>query len=76
MWVPFLDQEEPMENEMATHLVFLPGNHKDRGAWQATVHRVAEELGTIEPLNNIVKYMIIYFIYIYHIATSNGYPML
>jgi len=25
MWVPSLDQEEPMENEMATHLVFLPG---------------------------------------------------
>ena len=28
------------------------GNSMDRGAWQARVHRVAEELNTTEPLNN------------------------
>ena len=32
-----------MEGEMATALVFLPGNPMDRGAWQTTVHRAAEE---------------------------------
>ena len=28
--------------------VFLPGNPMDRGAWQATVHGVAQELNTTE----------------------------
>ena len=27
---------------MATHSVFLPGETEDRGAWQATVHRVTK----------------------------------
>ena len=25
MWVQFLGQEDPLENEMATHSIFLPG---------------------------------------------------
>ena len=39
-WVPFLGQEDPLEKEMATHPVFLPGEFH-RGAWQATAHGVA-----------------------------------
>ena len=34
-----LDQEDPLEKEMATPPVFLLGNPMDRGAWWATVHR-------------------------------------
>ena len=36
--------EDPPEKEMATHSITLAkGNPMDRGAWQATVHGVAEE---------------------------------
>ena len=35
-----LGREDPLENSM------------DRGAWQATVHRVAKESDTTEQLNN------------------------
>ena len=36
------DQEDPLEEEMATPSVFLLENPMDRGAWQATVHGVTE----------------------------------
>ena len=37
-----LDQEDSLEKEMATHpSIFCLGNIMDRGAWQATVHGVA-----------------------------------
>ena len=39
-----LGQEEPLEEEMATH-TSIPA--LDRGAWRATVHGVTES-GTIE----------------------------
>ena len=42
MRVQPLSQEEPLEEEMATHSVFLPENPVDRGAWWATVHGVTE----------------------------------
>ena len=32
----FLSWEESLEEEMATHPVFLPGNSIDRGVWWAT----------------------------------------
>ena len=35
-----LGWEDPLEKEMATTPVLLPGNPMDRGAWQATVHGV------------------------------------
>ena len=38
--------EDPLEMEMTTTPVFLLGNSVDRGAWQATVHGVAKEVGT------------------------------
>ena len=36
------DQEDPLEEEMATPSVFFLENPVDRGAWQATVHGVTE----------------------------------
>ena len=42
-WVQFLGREDPLEEGMATHSRILTwGNPIDRGAWWATVHRVAE----------------------------------
>ena len=37
-WVQSLGQEDPLENEMATSCL---GNPMDGGAWQTTVHGVA-----------------------------------
>ena len=42
-WVRSLDQEEPLEEGMATHSSILAWRiPMDRGAWRATVHGVAE----------------------------------
>ena len=38
MWVQFLGREDPLEEEMAIH------SPLDRGAWRATVHRVAKNM--------------------------------
>ena len=48
MWVQPLDREDPLEKEMATHSIFLLENSMERGAWWATAHGVAKELGAIE----------------------------
>ena len=41
MQVPPLDQEEPLEQEMATHFQYsCLENPIDTGAWQTMVHRV------------------------------------
>ena len=40
--VQFLGQEDPLEEEMAIHSSSCLGNPLDRGAWRATVHRVAK----------------------------------
>ena len=40
-WVQSQGQEDPMEEEMATHSSILE-NPMDRGAWWAVVHRVAK----------------------------------
>ena len=43
MWVRSLDWKDPLEEEMATHSSILAWEKPmDRGAWQATVHRVAK----------------------------------
>ena len=47
MQVQFLGQEDPLEEEMATHSSILAWETLDRGAWWAVVHRVAEESDTI-----------------------------
>ena len=42
MQVLSLGQEDPLEWEVAPHLVSLPGELHARGAWQATVHGAAK----------------------------------
>ena len=42
MQVQSLGWEDPLEKEMATPLVFLPGNSMDGGAWWAKVHGVTK----------------------------------
>ena len=47
IWVQSLGWEEPLEEEMATHCSILGWRiPMYRGAWQATVHRVAKS-GTL-----------------------------
>ena len=42
-WVQSLGWEDPLEEGMATHFSILTwGTPMDRGAWQATVHRVSK----------------------------------
>ena len=46
-WVPSLGGEDALEKGIATVLQYsCLGNPMDRGAWQATVQRVAEESTT------------------------------
>ena len=40
--VRFLSQEDPLEEEMATHSSILTWTTLDRGAWWATVYGVAK----------------------------------
>ena len=41
-WVRFLDREDPLEKEMATHSSILAWRiPMDRGTWQTTPHGVA-----------------------------------
>ena len=42
--VQFLGREDPLEEEMATIPVFLPGEFLDRGTWWDTVHGGHKEL--------------------------------
>ena len=42
-WVQSLGWEDPLEEDMATHSSILAWKiPMDRGAWRATVHRVAK----------------------------------
>ena len=42
-WVGSLGWEDPLEESMATHSSILAWRiRKDRGAWQATVHKVTK----------------------------------
>ena len=42
-WVQSLGQEDPLEQEMATHSsISCLENPMDRGAWKATVHGVTK----------------------------------
>ena len=42
MCVQYPGQEDSLEEEMATHPIFLPGKSLQRGAWQAIVHGAAK----------------------------------
>ena len=53
-WVQSLGREDPLKKEMATLLQYsCLGNPMDRGAWQATIHLVAE-LDTTEQLTHTI----------------------
>ena len=47
-WVLSLSQKDSLEKEMAIHSSILVGNPMDRGAWWATVPRVAKDLDTTQ----------------------------
>ena len=52
MWVQSLGQKDPLEEGMATHSSFFcPENPLDRGAWQATVDRVAKSWTQLKRLS-------------------------
>ena len=40
-WVQSLGWDDPLEEDMATHSSILAWRIMDRGAWWATLHRVA-----------------------------------
>ena len=51
-WVQPPGWEDPLEKEMATTPIFLPGKSQERAAWWATVHwvaRVRHDLATKRP---------------------------
>ena len=53
MWVQSLGWEDALEEEMATRSSILAReNPMDRGAWQATIHRVAKSLTRLKRLSN------------------------
>ena len=41
-----LGQKDPLEEEVATHPLFLPGKFHEQRAWQAAVHGVTKESDT------------------------------
>ena len=51
MTVRFLGWEDPLKEGMATHSHSFLENSKDRGAWRATVHRVAKSRTRLKRLN-------------------------
>ena len=54
-WVLSLSWEDPLEEDMATHLSILAWRiPKDRGAWWATVHEVTEESDMTEGSTSIL----------------------
>ena len=52
MWIKFLNQDDPLEKEMATHFRILAWKIPWKGAWQATVHIVAKDSDRTKQLNN------------------------
>ena len=50
--IPSLDGEDPLEKDMATHQYSCLENPMDRGAWQATVHRVSKSQTRLKQFSN------------------------
>ena len=61
MWVQSLGWEDPLEEGMATHSKILAWRiPMDRGAWWATVHRVAKGWTRLKQLNTqtFIEYLL------------------
>ena len=55
MWVQSLGREDPLEEEIGNPLKYsCLENPMDKGAWWATVHRVAKELDKTERLTTCI----------------------
>ena len=55
MQVPFLGQEDPLEEKMAAHSSVLAWeNPVNRGAWRTTVHGVVESRMRLKRLSTAV----------------------
>ena len=64
MWVQSLHQEDPLEEGMATHPSILAWRiPMDRGAWQATVHRVTKSQTRLKQLSMQARNLKILFPY-------------
>ena len=57
-----LGQEDSWSRKWQPSLIFLPRNSMDRGAWQATVHEVAESDMT-KHTHTPAKYCVKFFLY-------------
>ena len=55
MWVRSLDQEDPLEECMATHSCLE--NPMDRGAWQVAVHRVTKSWAWLKGFSMLIYYI-------------------
>ena len=55
-WVRSLGWEDPLEKEMATTPVFLPGESLDRGVWWATFHGVAKSRTRLSDFTSASKF--------------------
>ena len=72
MQVQSLGWEDPLEKKWQPTLVFLPGNPMDRGAWQAAVHRISQNLTQLKQLSMHAS-IFIYIIYVYIIYIMEYY---
>ena len=55
MWIQSLGQEDPLEKEMASTPVSLPG---EGGAWWATVHRLPKSRTRLKQLSIHAGYLV------------------
>ena len=70
-WVQSLGQEDPLEEEMATHSTTLAWEIPDRGAWWATVHRITKESEVTEHTGvEVGEYVTVEYVTLSKIACS------
>ena len=70
-WVQSLGQEDPLEEEMATHSTTLAWEIPDRGAWWAIVHRITKESEATEHTGiEVGEYVTVEYVTLSKIACS------
>ena len=76
IWVQFLGCEDPLEEDRAIHSSILAWRiPTDRGAWRATVHRIAES-DTTEGLNTAHVYTYTYIFFFRFFSIIGYYKIL